>query len=83
MHTGVVVGKLVTKEFYGSAHNKSYYLGCSTGGRQGQVGFLQNISPALESRERPKSAVYPIDVLLRPSQHDGFLKFLQERVLIS
>jgi feruloyl esterase len=29
------VGKEITKKFYGSAHKKSYYLGCSTGGRQG------------------------------------------------
>ncbi|CAI6339403.1 unnamed protein product [Periconia digitata] len=35
MHTGVVTGKDVTEQFYGSAHSKSYYLGCSTGGRQG------------------------------------------------
>ncbi|KAJ3783996.1 Tannase/feruloyl esterase [Lentinula aff. detonsa] len=34
-HTGVVVGKAITKEFYGKSHTKSYYLGCSTGGRQG------------------------------------------------
>ena len=35
MHTGVVVGKEITKQYYGCAHSKSYYLGCSTGGRQG------------------------------------------------
>ena len=35
MHTGVVVGKEITKKYYGEPHNKSYYLGCSTGGRQG------------------------------------------------
>ncbi|KAJ4388656.1 Feruloyl esterase [Gnomoniopsis smithogilvyi] len=35
MHTGVVVGKEVTQAFYGEAHKKSYYFGCSTGGRQG------------------------------------------------
>ncbi|KAK2039348.1 tannase and feruloyl esterase [Colletotrichum somersetense] len=35
MHTGVVIGKEVTKAFYGKEHTKSYYLGCSTGGRQG------------------------------------------------
>ncbi|KAE9370689.1 ferulic acid esterase [Stipitochalara longipes BDJ] len=35
LHTGVVVGKELTKQFYGTAHKKSYYLGCSTGGRQG------------------------------------------------
>jgi len=34
-HTGVVVGKEITKQYYGAAHKKSYYLGCSTGGRQG------------------------------------------------
>ncbi|KAK1220533.1 hypothetical protein PQX77_016701 [Marasmius sp. AFHP31] len=35
IHTNVVVGKKITREFYGEAHTKSYYLGCSTGGRQG------------------------------------------------
>jgi feruloyl esterase len=35
VHTGVVIGKEMTKAFYGKAHSKSYYLGCSTGGRQG------------------------------------------------
>ncbi|CZT04855.1 hypothetical protein WAI453_007630 [Rhynchosporium graminicola] len=35
MHTGVVIGKKVTEAFYGCTHKKSYYIGCSTGGRQG------------------------------------------------
>ncbi|KAF7621858.1 feruloyl esterase B-1 [Aspergillus flavus] len=35
LHTGVVVGKELTKNFYPQGYNKSYYLGCSTGGRQG------------------------------------------------
>lgn len=35
LHTGVVVGKQVTKTFYRRPHTKSYYLGCSSGGRQG------------------------------------------------
>ena len=35
VHTGVVVGKAITKAFYGEELAKSYYLGCSTGGRQG------------------------------------------------
>jgi feruloyl esterase len=35
VHTGVVVGKQITEDFYGSEYTKSYYLGCSTGGRQG------------------------------------------------
>jgi feruloyl esterase len=35
LYTGVVVGKDLTKEFYGKPHTKSYYFGCSQGGRQG------------------------------------------------
>jgi feruloyl esterase len=35
VHTGVVVGKQITESFYASKYTKSYYLGCSTGGRQG------------------------------------------------
>ncbi|KAE9405371.1 ferulic acid esterase [Gymnopus androsaceus JB14] len=35
IHTNVVVGKEITKMFYGTPHNTSYYLGCSTGGREG------------------------------------------------
>ncbi|TRM63488.1 Tannase/feruloyl esterase [Schizophyllum amplum] len=35
VHTGVVVGKALSALFYGAPHSKSYYIGCSTGGRQG------------------------------------------------
>lgn len=35
LHTGVVVGKEVTSLFYDEGFDKSYYFGCSTGGRQG------------------------------------------------
>ncbi|KUJ14339.1 tannase and feruloyl esterase [Mollisia scopiformis] len=35
VHTGVVIGKQITQKYYGRAHKKSYYAGCSTGGRQG------------------------------------------------
>ncbi|KAH6975752.1 Tannase/feruloyl esterase [Ilyonectria destructans] len=35
VHTGVVVGKQIANSFYGPSITKSYYLGCSTGGRQG------------------------------------------------
>lgn len=35
VHLGTVLGKQVTEAFYGKEHSKSYYLGCSTGGRQG------------------------------------------------
>lgn len=34
-HTGVVVGKQLTRLFYPEGFKKSYSLGCSTGGRQG------------------------------------------------
>jgi len=35
VHTGVVVGKEIVKAYYQKDYTKSYYLGCSTGGRQG------------------------------------------------
>ncbi|KAJ3933009.1 MAG: ferulic acid esterase [Lentinula lateritia] len=35
LHTGVVAGKELTKKFYGFPFHKSYFLGCSSGGRQG------------------------------------------------
>ncbi|KAJ5765729.1 feruloyl esterase B [Penicillium odoratum] len=35
VHVGSVVGKKVTELFYSQGYNTSYYLGCSTGGRQG------------------------------------------------
>lgn len=35
VYTGAVVGKSITEQFYGDSSGKSYYLGCSTGGRQG------------------------------------------------
>ncbi|KAJ4474960.1 Tannase/feruloyl esterase [Lentinula aciculospora] len=35
IHTNVVIGKDITQMFYGTPHNTSYYLGCSTGGREG------------------------------------------------
>lgn len=31
----MVVGKSITAAFYGQNYTKSYYLGCSTGGREG------------------------------------------------
>nr|POF17881.1 putative feruloyl esterase b-2 [Quercus suber] len=34
-HSSVQVGKAVTDQFYGKAHNHSYYIGCSAGGSQG------------------------------------------------
>jgi len=35
LYTGTLVGKQISKAFYGKEHDKSYYFGCSTGGRQG------------------------------------------------
>jgi feruloyl esterase len=37
IHEMTVVGKAVTKEFYGVQPRYSYFSGCSTGGRQGQA----------------------------------------------
>ncbi|KAG5727020.1 putative feruloyl esterase B-2 [Termitomyces sp. T112] len=35
IHVEVVIGKQIVEAYYGRPHHKSYYLGCSTGGRQG------------------------------------------------
>jgi feruloyl esterase len=35
VHTNTVVGKQITTAFYNKTYTKSFYLGCSTGGRQG------------------------------------------------
>ena len=35
VHTGAMVGKEITSLFYDQGFNKSYYFGCSTGGREG------------------------------------------------
>ncbi|KAH7132601.1 ferulic acid esterase [Dendryphion nanum] len=34
-HVAAVTGKKLTEAFYGRLHHKSYYMGCSGGGRQG------------------------------------------------
>jgi Tannase and feruloyl esterase len=36
-HVTVLAGKAITERYYGKAPSKSYYLGCSCGGRQGLV----------------------------------------------
>lgn len=36
-HVVTVAGKAITEAFYGNAPERSYYMGCSTGGRQGLV----------------------------------------------
>lgn len=35
LHTSADAGKSLAKKLYGKKHSKSYYLGCSLGGRQG------------------------------------------------
>ncbi|KAJ7498226.1 tannase and feruloyl esterase [Mycena galericulata] len=41
IHTEAVVGKQIVEAYYGRAHDKAYYLGCSTGGRQGTQSALK------------------------------------------
>lgn len=36
-HATAVAGKAITEKFYGKQHSHAYYLGCSTGGRQGML----------------------------------------------
>ena len=40
IHTETVVGKQIVQQYYGKSQDKSYYLGCSTGGRQGTYAAL-------------------------------------------
>ncbi|OSD06507.1 feruloyl esterase-like protein [Trametes coccinea BRFM310] len=35
LHLSVIAGKEIVQQYYGQPAGKSYYLGCSTGGRQG------------------------------------------------
>lgn len=42
VHTGTVVGKEITNIFYEEGYNKSYYAGCSTGGREGYKAVQYN-----------------------------------------
>ncbi|KAG6877612.1 hypothetical protein C0993_005616 [Termitomyces sp. T159_Od127] len=41
IHVGTVIGKQIVAAYYGSPHDKSYFLGCSTGGRQGTKAALK------------------------------------------
>ncbi|KAG6915591.1 hypothetical protein DXG01_010827 [Tephrocybe rancida] len=41
IHVEAVIGKQLVEAYYGRRHNKSYYLGCSTGGRQGTQAALK------------------------------------------
>jgi feruloyl esterase len=42
IHVEAVVGKQIVEAYYGRPHTKSYYLGCSTGGRQGTQAALKH-----------------------------------------
>ncbi|KAJ7604275.1 tannase and feruloyl esterase [Roridomyces roridus] len=46
IHTESVIGKQIVEAYYGREHDKSYYLGCSTGGRQGTYSAL-HLPPGL------------------------------------
>ncbi|KAJ7755290.1 tannase and feruloyl esterase [Mycena maculata] len=35
IHVEAIIGKQIVETYYGQPHDKAYYLGCSTGGRQG------------------------------------------------
>ncbi|KAJ7679127.1 tannase and feruloyl esterase [Mycena polygramma] len=41
IHTEAVIGKQILEAYYGRPHNKAYYVGCSTGGRQGMQSALK------------------------------------------
>ncbi|KAF7350350.1 Carboxylic ester hydrolase [Mycena venus] len=41
IHVEAVIGKQILEVYYGRPHDKAYYLGCSTGGRQGTQSALK------------------------------------------
>ncbi|KAJ7207190.1 tannase and feruloyl esterase [Mycena pura] len=41
IHIEAVIGKQIAEAYYGQPHDKAYYLGCSTGGRQGTQAALK------------------------------------------
>ncbi|KAG5734860.1 putative feruloyl esterase B-2 [Termitomyces sp. T112] len=41
LHASTLIGKQLVEEFYGRPHDTAYYLGCSTGGRQGMQAALK------------------------------------------
>jgi feruloyl esterase len=41
IHVEAVIGKQIVEAYYGKPHEKAYYLGCSTGGRQGTQSALK------------------------------------------
>ncbi|KAG6830735.1 hypothetical protein H0H92_015015 [Tricholoma furcatifolium] len=41
VHVEAVIGKQIVEAYYGRPQDKSYYLGCSTGGRQGTQAALK------------------------------------------
>lgn len=44
-HVEAVVGKQLVEQYYGKPASKNYYMGCSTGGRQGKLSFSKQYSP--------------------------------------
>ncbi|KAJ7243166.1 tannase and feruloyl esterase [Mycena haematopus] len=42
IHVEAVVGKQIVEAYYGRPHDKAYYFGCSTGGRQGTQAALKH-----------------------------------------
>ncbi|GAA0598565.1 tannase/feruloyl esterase family alpha/beta hydrolase [Kribbella sandramycini] len=71
-HDLAVVGKAVTKQYYGRAASYAYWNGCSTGGRQGYVEAQQHpddfdgilaASPAINWERWTVSAIWPAVVM--------------------
>ncbi|KAI0734161.1 feruloyl esterase-like protein [Fomitopsis betulina] len=67
MHLSVVVGKEVVKQYYGSAQNKSYYMGCSQGDTQQVIG-----SPAAWHSHLRMWAGY-LNSLVEPNTSDRYI----------
>lgn len=67
MHESVVLSKQIVAAFYGQDIAYSYYSGCSTGGRQGNVNWSIKGNQALTSTPGLK------EIQLHPESFDGVL----------
>ena len=68
-HVTALAAKAVIAEFYGNAARRNYFMGCSTGGRQGMVeaqrfptdfdGIVAGAPPWMQTGHQPYAAYWP------------------------
>lgn len=64
-HVAALSGKAITRQFYGRSPGKSYFLGCSTGGREGLVEsqrFPWDFDGIVAGAPVVNTAAFPLDI---------------------